>query len=356
MVSKELKMSQTQLLRILLIFLFVFIVSFAFNITNTHGHGHHGKKHHRTPHQPPHNPRYEELPPVPSVLLEEKEYIELLTRQKLQLEVFFNYLRTGRCQHLYFDMGTNVGVQLRKLYEPHYYPNASVLLNHYERWFHGRANQFRRVCSLGFEPSVTHFHRLMAQQQAYQAAGFPMVILTNTAVWHEDANLTFLVDRSDAGNNEWGSSLMQHSAIKEAKKVSVLAINISQLILHSLEIWDEYGYLQSNEQSPPISSKKKANRYYYDPAVSKIIAKIDIEGAEYYVMPRLIDTGALYFFQEVMIEWHNDFVRKFQGRKVRDKVNQFVYEQEGKFKIYAPPDESYHLDTFEEHPLPKPEK
>ena len=31
------------------------------------------------------------------------------------------------CHHVYLDMGTNTGVQIRKLYQPHLFPNASVL-------------------------------------------------------------------------------------------------------------------------------------------------------------------------------------------------------------------------------------
>ena len=31
------------------------------------------------------------------------------------------------CDSVYLDVGTNIGVQLRKLYEPHKYPGAPVL-------------------------------------------------------------------------------------------------------------------------------------------------------------------------------------------------------------------------------------
>ena len=31
------------------------------------------------------------------------------------------------CYHVYLDMGTNLGVQIRKLYQPHLFPNATVL-------------------------------------------------------------------------------------------------------------------------------------------------------------------------------------------------------------------------------------
>ena len=33
---------------------------------------------------------------------------------------------SGHCEHAYIDVGTNVGVQIRKLYEPHLYPGATV--------------------------------------------------------------------------------------------------------------------------------------------------------------------------------------------------------------------------------------
>ena len=31
------------------------------------------------------------------------------------------------CQHVYLDMGTNTGIQIRKLYQPHLFPNASII-------------------------------------------------------------------------------------------------------------------------------------------------------------------------------------------------------------------------------------
>ena len=30
------------------------------------------------------------------------------------------------CQHVYLDMGTNTGVQIRKLYQPELYPDAPI--------------------------------------------------------------------------------------------------------------------------------------------------------------------------------------------------------------------------------------
>lgn len=41
-----------------------------------------------------------------------------------------------------------------------------------------------------------------------------------------------------------------------------------------------------------------------------VILKLDIEGAEYHVVPHLIETGAITLINELYIEWHDD---SFQG-------------------------------------------
>lgn len=57
------------------------------------------------------------------------------------------------CDAIYFDVGSNVGVQLRKLYEEELFPDAYIvkifagMFNHVER---------RNVCSIGFEPNPKH--------------------------------------------------------------------------------------------------------------------------------------------------------------------------------------------------------
>jgi len=43
------------------------------------------------------------------------------------LYVIMTSLQAFDCQHFYVDMGTNMGVQIRKLYEPAKYPGAKVL-------------------------------------------------------------------------------------------------------------------------------------------------------------------------------------------------------------------------------------
>ena len=56
------------------------------------------------------------------------------------------------CRHIYLDVGSNIGVQIRKLFEPHRYPNAKVL-EVFRKYFGSDTDARRReVCAVGFEP------------------------------------------------------------------------------------------------------------------------------------------------------------------------------------------------------------
>lgn len=57
-----------------------------------------------------------------------------------------NFLRTHKCRHIYFDFGTNIGIQIRKLYEPALYPKAPVLPLFNEMY---GGNNRSSVCAIG---------------------------------------------------------------------------------------------------------------------------------------------------------------------------------------------------------------
>ena len=66
----------------------------------------------------------------------------------------------GVCKHLYLDVGTNIGVQIRKLYQPELYPNASSLRLFTDVF--GSSSHRCNVCTIGFEyapytlPALAH--------------------------------------------------------------------------------------------------------------------------------------------------------------------------------------------------------
>ena len=64
------------------------------------------------------------------------------------------------CYHVYLDVGSNIGIQIRKLFEPSKYPDSAV---HplYDLNFGTFENRFpegkdKKVCAIGFEPNFQH--------------------------------------------------------------------------------------------------------------------------------------------------------------------------------------------------------
>lgn len=57
-------------------------------------------------------------------------------------------------QGIYIDLGTNLGVQIRKLYDPQQFPGAPVLPYYNQTFGHNRSN----VCSIGVEPNSNPSH------------------------------------------------------------------------------------------------------------------------------------------------------------------------------------------------------
>jgi hypothetical protein len=281
---------------------------------------------------------------------------ELKQNQSQQLATLNYFIENGVCKHFYWDMGTNIGIQLRKLYEPQHYPRAPVLpffATHF-----GAENPSGKtrdnVCAIGFEPGHIHVSRLLALQDSYQKAGYPLVILTSTAVWNENGNVTFYDDHySDKVHNEWGSSVINYNKQMEAHPT--LSVDIDLLVHHVMETWDKTTFPNQNpkhdltkdpfayhnedltktlphfhalnpkhhrnshpQQSNLVghSSDLQSGIHYFNPKTSKMIAKIDIEGAEFTILPHMALHGSLCFFDEMLIEWHNGFVSKDVANRV----------------------------------------
>lgn len=81
------------------------------------------------------------------------------------------------CTHVYLDVGTNIGVQLRKLFEPRYYPFAPVL-EQFDQYF-GSNRMTRRgptLCAFGFEANPLHSAWLSTLESAYRRAGHRVTI------------------------------------------------------------------------------------------------------------------------------------------------------------------------------------
>ena len=73
------------------------------------------------------------------------------------------------CRDVYIDLGTNVGVQIRKIFEPQLYPGGAVLPR-FDKYFGTKRSN---VCVFGFEPNPVHMNVLKQLQDTYRALVCP---------------------------------------------------------------------------------------------------------------------------------------------------------------------------------------
>ena len=106
-----------------------------------------------------------------------------------------------------FSKGTNVGIQIRKLYEPKLYPEAGKLHEIFEKYFKRNEKSLPFICSVGFEPNPSHEETLKKLSEAYQNCDWNVKIFTKTAVSDQDGQAYFYTDH-EPENLEWGGNII----------------------------------------------------------------------------------------------------------------------------------------------------
>lgn len=244
---------------------------------------------------------------------------ELRKTHDEQQRHLFRFIHSNKCEHIYLDMGTNIGVQIRKLYQPQGYPKAKIL-SYYDQYFGeiGLKNR-KNVCAIGFEGNAIHTPRLLELQDAYTKVGYPVVIFTDTAVWTSEGTMNFYRDHQAAKDkHEWGASTVPW--LKGANYTTAISIDMNHLMHRIHALW--------------ASSSSHTNN-------SRTVAKMDIEGSEYEVLPHMITHGSICMIDVMTIEWHANFF-KSPDRKVEDFVRYIQTKvKDCKFKAIDMDDETY---------------
>jgi len=216
-----------------------------------------------------------------------EHYQNVLTAlHKAQMRTLETIISKGLCHHIYLDFGTNIGVQIRKLYQPSGYlgPPPAKLLAEFDKYFGPRTDEARRkVCAIGFEGNPVHTSRLVQLQEAYMAAGFPCVVFTETALGIRNGTVTFWNDpNSLPSQHEWGASTVSHTPNSE--NTTALSIDTNRFVHHIHRLWVQSGSFR--------------------PETSKLYVKMDVEGSEFDVVPDMLLHGSLCLVDAMMTEWH----------------------------------------------------
>ena len=181
----------------------------------------------------------------------------------------------GDCSMFYLDVGSNIGVQVRKLFEPSRYPGAAVLPV-FDEYFGRERHRNKNICAIGLEMNPSHTARLVALERHYtDTCGYTVHFFTETAAGSSDGQVDFWTD-NDVSHNEWGASINMPEPIrKSGAKRTVRSFDLARFLVEEVL-----------------------------PFASVVVMKLDIEGTEYDIVLRLVATGALCNVDFVFMDLH----------------------------------------------------
>jgi len=209
------------------------------------------------------------------------------------------------CHHVYLDMGTNTGVQIRKLYEPHLFPNASVL-KVFQKYFGNTQHRQRKlICTVGFEPNLLHQTSLEDLQESYQKCGWRVAIMTGVGVGAEEKTLRFVhrakikVEKGSAEKPAvffidpigHGGTLMEGDYATDAEDETSVSI------VRQIRIAEFINNVVAKRRLPS-QSHQESN--FGPPSV---VMKLDVEGRETEVILDLVMSGALAHIDNIHVDW-----------------------------------------------------
>ena len=263
------------------------------------------------------------------------------------------------CYHVYIDVGTNIGVQIRKLFEPEKYPKAYV---HpiFDSKFGNITERLKftpdggnTVCAVGFEPNPHHTSYLKEVESSYSKCGWRVKIMTETAASDKNGRTTFYSDESYK-NMEWGGGVLPphiNSIAVEQKDntamqdfTNVALVRLSDFLKHTVATRKLPFVPPSNSISP------------------NVVMKMDIEGSEVDVIPDLLFTGGLQFINNIVVEWHERLEKIINRRNAQQQLKLVIqtlskYSETMKnhgakfdFNLINLDDETYYTSKFD---LPK---
>jgi FkbM family methyltransferase len=200
------------------------------------------------------------------------------------------------CQHVFLDVGSNRGVHVRSIYEPDKYPlmsnfwsQALAKSKFYEMYMNISSGKHpaSNVCTFGFEANPDFTSRLHALEEAYQEKGL-RARWFNLAVSDSAGNLTFY--REPLGEQLSGELASNSSTGSALAMRGMLPTTVPTI--------DFYQFMQDNIVNRQIPDKS---------VPATVVMKMDIEGAEFKVLPRLLQQGLMckgHGIDAMTLEWH----------------------------------------------------
>ncbi|KAF8056741.1 glutamate--tRNA ligase [Scenedesmus sp. PABB004] len=198
-------------------------------------------------------------------------------------------------QGVYVDVGSNVGVQIRKLFSPQLFPGAAALPVFSEYFGEHREG----VCAVGFEPNPAHAAYLSELNAHFQRRGRQAFIFQVAAAHTRGTAKMFHDSAAAATQHEWGAGLGHNPGIHgvNATVEDVPLVSLAEFFASVVQLVVQEEAARSGK-APPV------------------VAKFDAEGAEFLFFPPMLLSGQLCAIDFVFAEWH-DYMRDKMNASVR---------------------------------------
>lgn len=218
------------------------------------------------------------------------------------------------CYHVFIDVGANIGVHGRFLYEPEKYPESWSAVQLFEQEY-GTNRTNEDYCVFAIEANPSHWPRLETVAAAYRQHehGWSYTVIPAGAS-DQNGTMTFYKQggHDDRVNNEWGFSNV-HDYRNQTAKVTNPSESIITVPAIRLSDWLHYHIFQRRIPEVPPSYIEEQQQHTTlslppsPPPKPKLGMKMDIEGSEYTVFPDLIHTGTACRFDFIFGEFHSMF-------------------------------------------------
>jgi len=255
--------------------------------------------------------RAETSPKSPTSAMSTNEVVDELYRRTVEEDHAIEQLfQQFNCTHAYLDLGGNIGVQTRKVYEPAFYPSAPVLALYNSAFGPGPRCD---VCSILIEANPLHGARLAELTQSYRSAGVGAIAIMAAVSDADGVTRMVGFNRTDGWIKKHGGTTLQISArtsepgdIKQTalERVSVRTVDLARIILSVRRAMQRQRHRNNIFNLEELGESGTASV-----ARGKIVAKFDIEGAEHRALPHLIRTNTMCLIDRAYIEWHGDILK-----------------------------------------------
>lgn len=210
------------------------------------------------------------------------------------------------CYHVYIDVGSHLGIQVRKLYEPRKYSGSKVFTL-FDKLF-GLPNErnLSEVCTVGFEPDPRYRYDLRLIKNNYEKMGWPVKFFFRGV--SDQKGKAVLRTTGDTVAN-WKASTNQFYEM-DSDEIREFDIEVVRLA----------DYINTH-----VAKRLLPRAIDFD-MPPRAIMKIDIDGAEGLVIHDLLETKAMLKISALYLQWYDKkVVQKHRNliERARDELSVF---------------------------------